>query len=58
MTAKPKREPMRKNTTEPHPLFSGNPAQYTDDVQHRPEDDDDTDKTPAAMAQRGRWNRQ
>lgn len=57
MTAKPVREGARKSSTEPHPLFGGNPGQYADDVAHRPEDDDDTEKTPAAMAQQGRWNR-
>lgn len=53
-----KKEPARKRTTDPHPLFGGNPAQYADDVAHRPEDGKDTGKTPAAMAQKGRWNRQ
>ena len=62
-----KKEPARKHTTDPHPLFGGNPAQYADDVAHRPEDDSDQEvwdyldgvpgKTPAAMAQKGRWTR-
>lgn len=57
-TEKPKAA--RKSTTDPHPLFSGNPAQYTDDVEHRVDPDQDgvpQEKTPAAMAQQGRWSR-
>jgi hypothetical protein len=58
MAAKKAQSGMRKSTADPHPLFGGNPAQYTDDVAHRPEDEDEPDTaTPAAMAQQGRWTR-
>ena len=42
MTAKKDKPGYRKNTTEPHPLFGGNPAQYAADAACRPESDDES----------------